>query len=144
MFRVSLFCSPAAACQLSSACAGATGKATFGFNARYQRGANTPDGSTEFQFQAGGLNFKSTTYQWLVVAGSKAQYKGVGSINGKGTYNFLLTAIDGDLQNGKADAFRIKITDPSTGSVIYDNQMGTDDTSNSATVLGGGSIVIHQ
>lgn len=136
--------SPAAACQLSSACAGATGKATFGFNARYQRGANTPDGSTEFQFQAGGLNFKSTTYQWLVVAGSKAQYKGVGAINGKGTYNFLLTAIDGDLQNGKADAFRIKITDPSTGSVVYDNQMGSDDTSNNATVLGGGSIVIHQ
>lgn len=136
--------SPPAACQLSSACAGATGKATFGFNARYQKGANVPDGSTEFQFQAGGLNFKSTTYQWLVVAGSKAQYKGVGSINGKGTYNFLLTAVDGDLQNGKADAFRIKITDPSTGNAVYDNQMGSDDTSNNATILGGGSIVIHQ
>ena len=43
----------------------------------------------------------------------------------------------------KPDAFRIKITDFTTGAVVYDNQMGADDSGNAATVLGGGSIVIH-
>ena len=38
-----------------------------------------PSGATEFQFQAGSFNFKSTSYEWLVVAGAKAQYKGAGT-----------------------------------------------------------------
>ncbi len=46
-----------------------TGKATFGFVARYQKGANAPDGNTQFQFHAAGFTFKSTSYEWLVVAG---------------------------------------------------------------------------
>ncbi len=47
-----------------------TGKATFGFVAKYQKGANLPSGNTEFQFKVGNLNFKSTSYEWLVVAGT--------------------------------------------------------------------------
>lgn len=133
--------SPSGACRLTTICTGATGKANFGFNARYQKGANVPDGTTEFQFQAGGLNFHSTVYQWLVVAGTKAQYKGSGTVNGVAGYGFLLTAIDGT-QKGNPDAFRIKITDPG-GVVVYDNQMGSADDSDNATTLGGGSIVIH-
>jgi hypothetical protein len=38
------------------------------------------------------LEFHSTSYQWLVVAGAKAQYKGSGTMNGSGEYGFLLTA----------------------------------------------------
>lgn len=122
-----------------------TGKATFGFVSRYQRGANVPTGNTEFQFQAGGLSFSSTSYEWLVVAGSKAQFKGAGTINGTGSYRFLLTAIDGNLSGGGgADRFRIKIWDGVSGGVIYDNKMGSNEDSSDATALGGGSIVIHQ
>lgn len=33
-----------------------TGKATFGFVAKYKKGANVPDGNTEFQNKAGDLN----------------------------------------------------------------------------------------
>ena len=43
--------------------------ATFGFVAKYRRGASEPIGTTEFQFQAGDLSFHSATYDWLVVAG---------------------------------------------------------------------------
>lgn len=68
------------------------GKATFGFVSKYQKDQAT--GNTEFQFKAGNLNFKSISYDWLVVAGSRAQYKGVGTINGVGSYGFILTAID--------------------------------------------------
>ena len=119
------------------------GKATFGFVSKYQKGANVPTGNTEFQFRAAGMNFKGTSYDWLVVAGSRAQYKGTGTINGLGVYKFLLTAIDGQINGGGGvDKFRIKIWD-STG-VIYDNQLGDADTADPSTVIAGGSIVIHK
>jgi hypothetical protein len=121
-----------------------TGKATFGFVAKYKKGQQTPEGNSEFQFHAAGMNFKSTAYDWLVVAGSKAQYKGVGTINGTAGYGFMLTALDGDLSgNKKPDSFRMKIWLISTGSIVYDNNIGVADTGDPATTLGGGSIVIH-
>jgi hypothetical protein len=121
------------------------GKANFGFVAKYKNGANTPDGNTEFQFKAGDLNFKSKSYDWLVVAGRSAKYKGIGTINGGGDYAFMLTAIDGDLQGGGGvDRFRIKIWDKATGRIVYDNQLGADDTLEASTALGSGSIVIHK
>ena len=87
--------SPATACQLTEACNTLTGKANFGLVSKYQKGANVPTGDTEFQFQTGGLNFKSKVYEWLVVAGARAQFKGTGTVNGSGNYGFILTAIDG-------------------------------------------------
>jgi hypothetical protein len=121
-----------------------TGRATFGFVAKYVKGASTPIGQTQFQFQVAGLRFQSSTYDWLVVAGSKAQYKGSGTINGTGDYRFLLSAVDGDRPGGGGvDKFRIKIWDRSTAAVIYDNMTGADDDAAPTTALGGGSIVIH-
>jgi hypothetical protein len=121
------------------------GKANFGFVSKYQKGANVPTGNTEFQFKTGDLNFHSTSYDWLVVAGAKAMYKGTGKINGAGSYGFLISAIDGDLQGGSPDRFRIKIWNGSNESaVVYDNQMGAADTASATTVLGGGSIVVHK
>jgi hypothetical protein len=120
-----------------------TGKATFGFVAKYQQGATVPSGQTEFQFKAGNLNFHSSTYQWLVVAGARAQFKGTGTINGSGTYDFLLTAIDGQVSGGgSVDRFRIKITGP--GGLVYDNQLNAPEGADPTTALGGGSIVIHK
>jgi sRNA-binding protein len=116
-----------------------TGKATFGFVSKYQKGANVPTGNTEFQFHVANMNFKSTSYDWLVIAGTKAQYKGTGTINGAGEYKFMLTAID-----GSPDKFRIKIWDKATGEVIYDNQLGESDNADPTTALQGGSIVIHK
>jgi PKD repeat protein len=122
-----------------------TGHANFGFVSKYQRGATVPTGQTEFQFKVASLNFQSTTYAWLVVSGAMAQYKGSGTINGRGDYGFLLTAVDGQSQGGGgADKFRIKIWDKATNAVIYDNQMGVGDTATPSTVIGDGSIVIHQ
>lgn len=120
------------------------GKANFGFVSRYKKGQTVPSGETEFQFKAGGLNFHSTSYNWLVVAGSRAQFKGSGTINGAGAYGFLITATDGQSSGGGGqDRFRIKITDPVSGHTVYDNQMGTSDDAAPATALGGGAIAIH-
>ena len=120
------------------------GKATFGFVSKYHKGATVPSGNTEFQFKAGSLNFKSTSYEWLVVAGARAKFKGSGTINGSGDYAFMLTAIDGQGPGGgDVDKFRIKIWNKTSGGVVYDNQAGAADDSSAATSLGGGSITVH-
>ena len=127
----------------------ATGKATFGFVSKYQKGKSLPVGETEFSFAGPGFKFKSTSYQWLVVngAGSRAQYKGEGTVNGSGGYGFLLTAEDGQAK-GRADVdrFRIKVWNRVTGLVVYDNAAGAPEDINSASpqTIGGGSITIQQ
>jgi probable HAF family extracellular repeat protein len=127
------------------------GRATFGFVSKYKQGATVPTGKTEFQFHAARLNFHSNTYDWLVVAGARAQYKGTGTINGAGSYKFMLTAIDGQVNGGGGtDRFRIKIwyydADLDKDVVVYDNQIdsGTEGTLSEGTAIGGGSIVIHK
>lgn len=120
-----------------------SGRASFGFVSRYAKGATRPSGNTEFYFQAAGLKLKSTSYDWLVVAGARAQYKGTATVNGVDGYSFMLTAVDGQLSGGGGvDKFRIKIWDGSD-TVVYDNQLGELDSAPLATSLSGGSIVIH-
>ena len=125
-----------------------TGKATFGFVAKYKKGANVPEGTTEFQFKVANLNFHSSVYDWLVVAGAKAQFKGTGTINGEGSYKFFITAIDGDLKGkGQPDKFRIRIfgvNGDGTEYTIYDNQQGEPIDADPVTSISGGSIVIHK
>jgi uncharacterized repeat protein (TIGR01451 family) len=126
--------------------AGLAGKATFGFVSKYLKGQTIPTGNTEFQFHVANMNFKSTKYDWLVIAGPKAQYKGNGTINGAGNYGFMLTGIDGQINGGGGiDKFRIKIWNKDLADVIvYDNQMGKDDAGIPTTSIAGGQIVIHK
>ena len=136
--------SPAGACQLTPFCAGATGKVNFGFVTKYQNGANIPTGQTEFNFKAGKLNFHSTDYQWLVVAGAKAQYQGFGTINGTGNYGFMVTVLDGQINGrGGIDKFRMNIWDLNTGTIIYDNQSGAAEDADPIMAIDGGNIVVH-
>jgi PKD repeat protein len=132
--------SPAGAYAANS---GLVGKATFGFVSRYHRGATVPSGNLEFNFRIANLQFHSTSHDWLVVSGSKVRFKGSGTINGAGDFGFLVSAVDGDVSGGSPDTFRIKIWDTSTGVVVYDSDMGRGDGAPATTVLGGGSIVIH-
>jgi probable HAF family extracellular repeat protein len=125
-----------------------TGTAHFGFVSKYQKGATVPTGNTEFQFQTTGLDFKSDAYQWLVISGAKAQYKGTGSINGASGYGFLLTACDvtvtGNCGGNSTDTFRIKIWETSTNTTVYDNAPGPDDLTSNTEAIGGGNIIIHK
>lgn len=114
--------------------------ARFGFVSKYHKGATTPSGTTEFYLQSGELAFASTSYDWLVIAGTRAQYKGQGTVTGTGahdgTYKFLLTAVD-----GTPDLLRMKIYNDT--SVLYDNMQGSADDAAPTTALGGGSIIVH-
>lgn len=123
-----------------------TGIARFGFISKYQTGANVPIGETQFRFQVAQFAFQSTSYDWLVVAGPQAKYKGSGTVNGSGNYGFLLSATDGDINGGGGvDKFRIKIWDKDNGdTIVYDNQLAAGDNADPTTSLSGGNIVIHQ
>lgn len=103
---------------------------------KYKTGASVPTGNTQFQFKAGDLNFHSDVYQWLVVnqGGANAQFKGSGTINGAGDYQFMIWAGDEDLET-----FRIRIWYEDAGGnevVQYDNGV--------RQAIGGGNIMIHR
>ncbi|MDP3983877.1 MAG: hypothetical protein Q8Q52_02575, partial [Acidimicrobiia bacterium] len=132
----------------------AEGVAKFGFVSRYKRGTSVPSGNTAFEFSAGDLKFRSTSYEWLVISGSSARFKGVGTINGAGEFGFILSAFDADLNTTDSftdDLFRIKIW-ATTGETVYDTSCSADgvceeDLPNDAkkgAVPIRGSIVIHE
>ena len=111
----------------------ASGKANFGYVAKYKKGKSTPDGQTAFQFQAGDLDFHSTSYDWLVLTGADtAKFKGTGTINGEGEYKFQIWTYD------DPDEIRVKIwseDETGTETIIYDT--------GEAVPLGGGGITVH-
>lgn len=104
-----------------------SGKANFGFNARYN-GA-TPTGDTEFQ--APGVNFHSTSYRFLVVVGSSIEVAGAGTLNGTAGYSFQVSAVE-----GSPDKLRMHIWQTLHPSVGYDT--------GPLKALGGGQIKIHR
>jgi predicted outer membrane repeat protein len=118
--------SAAGTCQDAGLCdPAAEGRARFGFVSRYQQGASVPTGNTHFRFQAGGLDFDSEAYEWLVVnqGGGTAQFKGSGQVNGDldpngNAFKFMVWATD-----GSPDTFRIRIwwEDESGEHGVYDN-----------------------
>lgn len=114
------------------------GNAYFGFASSYKKGAAVPTGNTEFLFEVGNMNFRSSSYDWLVITAGSARFKGSGTINGDALspdgseYKFMIWAED------EPDSFRIRIwaEDDVGGEVdVYDNDGSTE--------IGGGSIVIH-
>ena len=117
-----------------------TGKANFGFVSKYEKGKSTPSGNTTFKFKAGGLNFKSESYEWLVISqnDSTAMFKGRGAINGNMApygqpYKFMIWAAD-----SVPDTFRIKIWYEEIGDemIVYDNGVSQP--------LQGGKIMIQK
>jgi hypothetical protein len=122
------------------------GGANFGFVSKYQKSNSTiPTGETQFHFNAAGFRFDSDAYEWLVISGAKARYRGTGSVNGVSGYGFELTAWDGQVSGGGGiDRFRIKVWQGTLANVIYDNERANPDGADPITALQGGSIVVHK
>src|SRR5215471_9386298 len=123
-----------------------TGKADLQFDSKYENVATIPAGKTIFSLEGATFEFHSTAYEWLVVTGARAEFKGSGTLNGGGNYGFIATVIDADIAGGgKSDKFRIRIWDKNNNNaIVYDNQSGAPDTGDASTPLGGGNIVIHK
>ena len=115
-----------------------TGKITFSFVARYESADAPPAGSVDVKMSLAKLDFRSTSFDWLVVGDGVARFQGRGTMNGSGDYCFSITARDGD-----TDEIRIRIWRKSTGAMAYDSQSGALAYSSSLTPLEGGSIQIH-
>ena len=89
-----------------------SGKASLQFVSKYLKGATTPSSTTQFIFKASNLKSLSANYDWLVVAGTKAQFKGTGTLNDQGAYKFMLTAENG--VKTQTNTLRIKIWESQT------------------------------
>lgn len=110
------------------------------------KGETLPSITTVFSLKSKtvNMNFMSTAYDWIVIDGACAKYKGSGTINGAGNYGFMVSVVDGAIVGDDIDKLRIKIWDKSSGQVVYDNEMGASEDAEPSTVIGGGSIVIHK
>jgi endoglucanase len=121
----------------------ASGRAFFGFLARYGKDAASVVAHPGVRLRVAGFDFESTAYEWLVITDAKAQLRGSGRVNGSGRYTFQLAAIDGHaLGSSEPDRLRIRIWDSASGLLVYDSQRGGPDDAEPATGLGGGSIAV--
>jgi hypothetical protein len=143
------------------------GPAQFGFSSRYRSGKSTPSGKTRFTFRAGMLGFESASYEYLLVSGAQARYKGRGRLRLNGEpvlfngarlsgddYGFLVSATDGDLPGGgDTDKVRFKIWRLADGAVVYDSQRGStshveskdlQDDAEPLTAITSGRILIKK
>ena len=124
----------------------------FSFVSKYQKGQLVPGGSTNIRFAAGDLEFKSKSYDWMVISGARARYKGEGTVKGDPEpYKFQVTALDADISPAdiSTDGFRIKIWRAGANgeeNVLYDNGRGASDTTGNGgtTPIDGGSIKIQK
>lgn len=115
------------------------GKATFGFVAKYRKGATVPTGNIEFQLHDADLNFHSQDLLWLVVADNATRFwlRGEGTINGEMSpggvpYEFMIYAEEGD-----PDTASLWIWGTDEGGGVYIlYRSGLEP-------LDGGNIVIH-
>jgi hypothetical protein len=123
---------------LTASGTGAVGRdpvADFFFVAGYrlQAGAATLYG--EATFNAGNLQFRSTSLLSLAIGNATAELSGYGRINQTGNYSFVLTAKDAAVSGGPAaDTFQITIRDAATGLAVY--------TSGPERPIDAGKIVI--
>ncbi|GAA2878399.1 hypothetical protein Acy02nite_15840 [Actinoplanes cyaneus] len=102
----------------------AGGTVEFAFN------AGSPGGSTWLRFATGDLDFRSTSQTAPLILGNTATYSGSGTVNGGGSYRFLVTAIDG------TDRLAVRIWDARTGRTVFNVP-----TLGAARVTTGGIVV---
>ncbi|HEX7042383.1 MAG TPA: hypothetical protein VF189_03975, partial [Patescibacteria group bacterium] len=109
---------------------------------KYQNGSMVPSGkNVSLVFPQGNINFSSTSYEWLVISGTKAIFKADGTLNGVSGYTALVSAIDGGSGN-PTGLIRFQIKD-SGGNVVYDTQNGADDTADPTVPVTKGQIAVH-
>jgi hypothetical protein len=116
-----------------------TGKLTFSLTVKYQTGASAPSGTFEAKMSSAKLEFRATSFEWLVIDGAKFSMVGRGTINGGGDYAFSVSGEDG----ASEDSIRICVWNRATGVMAYDNRAGSSAQGTAMALLGGGSLQVH-
>jgi hypothetical protein len=123
----------------------ATGKVSYGFAINYFKHATNPKGENQFEFKLGDFEYNALNFDYLVIQGAKAQFKGTGKIiGGQSGVGFTMTVIDGALDGTGIDKVRMKIYNKNNGKIIYDNQPGASDVASPVEVVGSNSTVVIQ
>lgn len=123
----------------------AKGNVSYGFTVNYYKGATYPKGETQFGFKIGDFEYNALNFDYLVLSGAKAQFKGTGKIiGGQSGVNFIMTVIDGALDGTGVDKVRIRIYNKVTGMIYYDNEPGASDAADPVTAVGTNSVVVIQ
>jgi hypothetical protein len=105
-----------------------SGPVTFGFNAKYAPGDSVPTGNFEFHYKAGNLDFKQTSYDFMVVTnGNRAQIQGTGTL-GTSVCKFAIDAYDNSFLPGNVDAFGLTIFNCDGGTATRYNLPVTPTT----------------
>lgn len=118
------------------------GRAHFAFVSRYKKGVPAPGGNTEFTLKSAGTRFRSTSYDWLVVSGNHAVFRGAGVVNDQPGFRFEIQVTDGSTR-GDADRIQVRVWNSESGVIVYDNTMGAANTPAGYAAVVEGSIVIH-
>ena len=111
-----------------------SGRANFGFVAKYKKGVST--GNLEFQYQDAEINLKSMTIDWLTISSNKAIFQGTGTINNEGLYTFRVMADDNGEPGAEVDLFNIKIWEGINTEV--------DPVHKAKNTISGGNIIVHK
>jgi probable HAF family extracellular repeat protein len=119
-------------------------KTHFTFSAKFLPGAPLPNGSLELWIPGGRFDFESTGIDMLVASGNRAQFWGMGTLNGAAA-RFRVSVVDGDAAGSKGtpDAIRIELWDATGSTVLYDTQPGAERDAPVTTPIEAGSIQIH-
>ena len=121
----------------------AKAKAHFSFSVKFLPGRSRPDGNAKFWVPGGQVDFVSTAIDMLVVSGNRAQFWGMGLLNGASA-SFRITVVDAQAAGrgtDRADAFRIELWRGAT--LVFDTQSGAARDAPVTTPIEGGSIQIH-
>jgi hypothetical protein len=112
-----------------------SGKASFGFTVSGAT-ATTGTGEVELDFRIGAWEFNTTNITNYSVSGAKLTMSGTGKVTGvTTTYNYTLTAIDGNHPlGGGTDKVRLRVT-TTAGAVIFDNNPGALATADPSTAV---------
>ena len=119
-------------------------KAHFTFEAKFPPGQTVPNGKARFWIPGAEMDFESTAIEMLVVSGNRAQFWGIGTVNGAAA-RFRITVVDAKAfgHHGSPDAIRIELWDGAGTALFYDTQPGAARDAPVTNLIDGGSIRIH-
>jgi serine protease AprX len=134
------------------------GSDIFATYSEYVRGKMVACSFCDFNYNSGryaydDLLLLSTSNDWMVVSGNNAFFQGTGLILEKrpgqswkyeSGYKFLFAGLDGNKVKPKTtDKFRMKIWNPQTGVVKYDNLPGGEIDASPTTAIRLGNILVQ-
>lgn len=119
-------------------------KGNFGFEVQSDKKRGIR-GNFTFNLHNTNFRVRSNNIDWLTINDDHALFAGSASVNGRSGYEFLVSAVDVDMNRRcrDNDLLRLMVWD-GRGNLIYDNQQGSGNMERPVNQIGHGSIVIHK